>query len=442
MDLTRRLNTVAHVVTYLVAVISLVPPVVASASTPQEDLVSSLRKGDLEGVRTAIKNGARVNAVYRPPLVLFGKPVYTRQGYAGQREIGWTPLFWPAYEGHLNIAEYLIAQGATVDVKDDSGATPIMFAIWQNRTEMVQPLLKHGAKTSEEKYGMTLLMLAAAGPEADVKCMKALLYNGISVDAKDAQGWTALHHATRSSEKAKFLLNNGADLSQTTTDGLTPLILAAKISQLDVIKAFLSHKPNVNAQDKLGLSALGHAVRTGNCEAVKMLLDAGADLNLKTNEGKSVEDLANEALESEKRNALKVKTVSESVVLVTDGFIYQKGVRQGTPPNLSVSEASGGVLKAKGTFMLGSGGFGLVASGETLITLEGEPSHSCVGATWVFEQPNISFRNGSYVYTSKDAGARIEFGDDGVLLMGFTWVHEKLEGYQNVLALLRASSKK
>jgi len=205
----------------------------------------------------------------------------------------------------------------------------------------------------------------------------------------------------------------------------------------------LSKKPIVNTQDKLGMSALSYAIKNGDFDLVSILLKAGADVTLKANDGKSALMLADEAVEIEKQNEIKVKTISEDSVLVTEGFIYQKGIRSSNPPKLLVSEANEGVLKATGTFTVGGGGsIGLSASGGTFVKLEGEPSHSSLGAKWVFEHPNISFRNGGYVYISKHKDAVIEFRDDGVLLNGFTMSHEKLKSRQKIVDLLKTSSKK
>lgn len=359
---------------------------------PQEDLVSSVQKGDLEGVKTAIKNGAWVNEKHQERLLLFGKPKYSKEGFSGSLGVGWTPLFWAAYEGHLDIAKYLIEQGATVNVQDDARATPVMFAVWGNKTDLVELLLKHGAETVERKYWMTLLMLAAASSNAETNCLNALLIDRMPIDEKDIDGWTALHHATRSPQKAAFLLQKGAD-------------------------------PNI--QDNLGMSALAYAVGNGSYETVKVLLDAGADPKRKTTEGKSTEDLAKEALESERLNAIKLKTMGQDTVLVTEGFIYQKdaGLR---PIRLSVSGAKDGVL---------------MAHGMTVITLDGGDLSYSLGAEWTFEKPDISFRNAGYIYTSKFNGATIDFREDGVLLKGFTWRHEKLERHQSVLELLQTRSK-
>ena len=59
---------------------------------------------------------------------------------------GWTPLHKAAWEGHTEVAELLIAEGADVNAKRWDGATPLDWA----DGEIADLLRKHGGKTGEE----------------------------------------------------------------------------------------------------------------------------------------------------------------------------------------------------------------------------------------------------------------------------------------------------
>ena len=394
-----------------------------------EVLADLVRTGDLAGVEIASTKGAPVNARHRERgdlLALFAPPRYEKRGFNGMLGVGWTPLFWAAHEGHFDIAGYLIAQGATVDLRDQAGATPVMFAVWANKPAVVKLLLEHGAATTEPKYGMTLLMLAAALRQANVNdCLAVLLAARIPIDAKDADGWTALHHSAWSPQKTAFLLERGADPNQATNDGLTPLMLAAGNSQPEVVRDLLTQKPNINVQDKAGQSALAYAIQNCDYDTVKLLLEVGADTSLRNREGKPAQDLAKEALDVEQRLAIKTKEMGEDSVLVTEGFLYAKNERFAA--RLSVSGAEDGLIRASGT---------------TAMSFDGRQTSDGVGSHWTFEKPNITFRNGGYAYTSKYEGATIDFREDGVVLRGFTWRHEKLERHKEILDLVSAHTKR
>jgi len=65
---------------------------------------------------------------------------------------GWTPLYWASWAGggHKEIAELLLAEGASLNTRANNGETALDFAIKYKRTETAELLRKHGGKTGEE----------------------------------------------------------------------------------------------------------------------------------------------------------------------------------------------------------------------------------------------------------------------------------------------------
>jgi ankyrin repeat protein len=90
-------------------------------------------------------------------------------------EYGFTPLHGVAEEFQLEMAEYLIAQGANVGAVNDSGITPLHLAAYP---EVVELLVSHGA-TLEAKAigGATPLLVASEHPER-LEVMQKMLENG------------------------------------------------------------------------------------------------------------------------------------------------------------------------------------------------------------------------------------------------------------------------
>ena len=60
----------------------------------------------------------------------------------------------------------------------------------------------------------------------------------------------------------------------------TPLLLAAKENAADIVNKLLDRKPNVNATDKDGCTALTLACKEGYYDICIALLNAGAYVNL------------------------------------------------------------------------------------------------------------------------------------------------------------------
>ena len=67
-----------------------------------------------------------------------------------KNDAGFTPLHFAAYEGHKEVAELLIANGADVNAKNDGGETPLDWAISRKHPETADLLRKHGGKTRRE----------------------------------------------------------------------------------------------------------------------------------------------------------------------------------------------------------------------------------------------------------------------------------------------------
>jgi ankyrin repeat protein len=91
---------------------------------------SAVWNGDLEGVQAELDNGVDVDEKDD----LWGR----------------TPLHIAAEEGHKEIAELLIAKGASVNAQNVGGLTPLDFAIIGKQPETADLLRKHGGKMSRE----------------------------------------------------------------------------------------------------------------------------------------------------------------------------------------------------------------------------------------------------------------------------------------------------
>jgi ankyrin repeat protein len=124
-------------------------------------------------------------------------------------EYGFTPLHGVAGEDQLEMAEYLIAHGADVKARSNTGVTPLHLAPYP---EMVRILVQHGANLeARDDGGGTPLHLASENPEA-LDVMRELLQLGADVNAKDHSGGTALATALarEEPEKVELLFSFGA----------------------------------------------------------------------------------------------------------------------------------------------------------------------------------------------------------------------------------------
>ncbi len=140
---------------------------------------------------------------------------------------GWSPLHQAAHRGNREIVELLIAKSADVNAKENFGPTPLDWAIRRTHTETATLLRKHGGKSGEELPPASLFEVL----RLDLHWVEDLIAKGADVNAKAVDGGTPLFFAARlgrkdllrSKEIVELLIAKGADVNVRGHFGMTPL---------------------------------------------------------------------------------------------------------------------------------------------------------------------------------------------------------------------------
>lgn len=205
-------------------------------------------------------------------------------------------LLSAVHDGNVKNVKTLLAQGASVNARDDDGRTPLMNASYVGETEwgfrpftVVELLLAHGADVNaKDKSGGTALMTAAA--TNSMEAVAFLIARGATVDAKDNIGQTALMHAIYSEGEIfsanigaiRYLLSHGANVNTTDKHGNTALMRTsrfledARAEAITITEMLLAKGADVNSRSKNGNTALKWAKTTGHAALIQMLKRAGA----------------------------------------------------------------------------------------------------------------------------------------------------------------------
>ncbi len=166
----------------------------------------------------------------------------------------------------------------TADAADDFGRTPLMLAAFNGNTAAAQALLRQGAPVNaRDKNEMTALTWAA--PEV----IALLLRSGADVHARDRFGRTALSYAAYREDAAtmRALLAAGSLLEVRDEDGRTPLFFALYGGCTRGGDGRWPLKETI-------LWQLGRGPHQDRCiDAVKILLDRGADVNARDGTGQT-----------------------------------------------------------------------------------------------------------------------------------------------------------
>jgi len=167
-----------------------------------------------------------------------------------------------------------------------SNEAPVAEAAMSGDREAVRALLKQGVDVNAAMGdGMTALHWAAK--KGDVELAQMLLYAGANVKAMTRLGgFTPLLMASEmgNAEIIAMLLSAGADAKVTTTNGTTPLMLAAVAGRAEAVKLLIDKGADPNAKEGArGETALMFAANYNRVEAMKALIAGGADINVATN---------------------------------------------------------------------------------------------------------------------------------------------------------------
>ncbi len=201
----------------------------------------------------------------------------------------------PAYSGAMSMTTrttrrclglllaFWTAGGAAAEGRDFRLVTA---AANQDR-DAVRALLGEGVDVNAARAdGATALLWAAHWD--DVELVERLLAAGADVNAADDHGVTALGRAAENAglPMVETLLAAGADVNAAQSSGLAPLMTAARTGNPDVVRALIAHGADVDAAvTETRSTPLMWAVSEPHPEIVRLLLDAGADPAVSTVKG-------------------------------------------------------------------------------------------------------------------------------------------------------------
>jgi ankyrin repeat protein len=182
------------------------------------------------------------------------------------------------------------------DAGESAGS--LLDVVRGGRTEAVRALLEQGADANETEADGTTALLQAVGTRSP-ELVELLLNAGADVASVNRYGMSALHLAARNADArmVRALLDAGADPSIALPEGETVLMAAARSGNAEVVAALLAGRqvPRsgdygsaavvLNAADPNqieswhGQTALMWATAGGHVEVMRLLIDAGADID-------------------------------------------------------------------------------------------------------------------------------------------------------------------
>jgi len=317
-------------------------------------LMTAVRSGNFETVKVVLASGADPNVAQaskgQTALMWAATDQHVEIAKAliaagadvrAHSKSGFTPLLFASREDSQELSELLLAAGADINESSADGSTPLLVATVRGHARLAMYYLEHGAQadgkatvagytplhwaTSMAETPVTYRGIEAPGewrsipgvpdPDLRVALVKSLIAHGANIEARITKpmmtvvafearsrtGGTPFFTAAASGDAPmmRLLLAYGADPLARTSDGSTPLMVAAgalgqtvpnidrvvvvsEQDRVDAVALAWQLGNDLEAEDRQGYRAMHIATSAGFREIVKWLLAKGADINAKS----------------------------------------------------------------------------------------------------------------------------------------------------------------
>ncbi|MBT4624145.1 MAG: ankyrin repeat domain-containing protein [Verrucomicrobia bacterium] len=221
-----------------------------------------------------------------------------------QNETGYTPLHYGVMKTKPGVVTLLLEAGADPDVANTQNKTPLDIAISGSKDEIIDLLLEAGSAVEPPEDSIHVLAW-----NNEVIGVKLHIYAGTDIDQADEFGNIPLLLAVTKGHigVVELLILHEANLEVGDEPGFPPLIMSAELNHPEIVQLLLDGGADIAAEDKAERTALDWAIimqsaeaedilrendapsgaeisfiaaiQTNNIDAVKALLEAGADVN-------------------------------------------------------------------------------------------------------------------------------------------------------------------
>jgi len=235
-------------------------------------LVYAARTGSIPTARALLEGGADVNQTTR---------------------YGWSPLLTATQNQNYQLAKFLIEHGADVNLANKGGWTPLYLATDNRNIEGGD----YPTRVADMDSLAYITLLLDHGADVNARISESTETRTVFTNQwLNEDGATAFLRASQSGdlELMKLLIARGADPKINTRLDITPLAVAAGIGwvegvtqerspaeTVEAVKYLLSLGLDPNVQAKTGRVALHGAAHKGATEVVKLLVAAGAKMDVR-----------------------------------------------------------------------------------------------------------------------------------------------------------------
>ncbi len=260
--------------------------IAAAAHDGERAAVVALLRTEPENVNAKLPDGTSALhwAVRSDDLELVSLLIHAKADVNAADPHGITPLALACANANVAIVRALIGAGANPDLADNAGTTPLMSAVRRPQVESVRLLLDAGAKVDVRDNGpqQTAMMIAVRENNADA--VRLLLEHGADVNAATRVGKTPPRRPPGAGGGSHGLgiVRSGwpeRGYQEATPGGMTPLLYAARDGHTEIARMLIAAGAKVNLADANKIAPLLMAITNNQPDTADLLIQNGAEIN-------------------------------------------------------------------------------------------------------------------------------------------------------------------
>jgi ankyrin repeat protein len=253
---------------------------------------------------------------------------------------GLTPLSIAAANGSAAMIGVLLDAGADANAPDPAGDTPLMNAARVGSVDAVTLLLDRGAtiNATDATYQQTALMVAVRENHPDI--VKLMIARGGSVNARTRIGrapqWI-LPNSVPGFGHGIGIVRGGLPARGSRAPipgGMTPLLYAARDGRMDIVRMLLDAGADINQRDGNEIPSLIIAITNNHPDVARFLIDRGADIKAVDWYGRTPLWAAVETRNMDVDNATFINSIDREPFL----DLIQVLLERGADPNARMKE--------------------------------------------------------------------------------------------------------
>jgi len=241
--------------------------------------------------------------------------------------------------GDVDKVDKLLHLGASVDLSDSEGFTPLHKAASSPSPMCIASLLKAGADINARSLvDLNTPLHSLARVKQSIEGLSLIIssVNNVNLDVTNKYGWTPLHFAIEHgcTEIIEHFIDNGADINARTYNpyGYSCIHVAIDYNNHSALTTLLQRGANILELDSDGQTILQHAARWADFETLQILKTANLrDLRVdnRSRDGRTALDIAeSEPFEDSPEWLAAFVSLLESVMEGVEEDI-EKGVSEG-----------------------------------------------------------------------------------------------------------------